>query len=388
MGSSSTNQRRQKTRFQLHALFPGCHQCLCAIGLAVVWALPANSASAQTNWINTTLGNWAISSNWSNGVPFGGNFATATIATGGTAFINSNVPLPSAGSLNLSSGGLTINNGATFRQFAGFGFGVTANVSGSAYVSGNGTLWSVDGGLYLAGNGTLRVESGADVENTDGRVEGSSVATITGIGSSWNNFGILYVGGTSGASALRIGSDGLVEADSLRVANTGSVEVNNGQSTVAGLMVNGGLQTPVPGGLLGSLIVANSSSGRMVVQSGGTVSNSLGTIGGVSGAVGSVLVQGANSKWTNTDNVVVGLNGNGTLEVRDGGTLTSVRGFAGAVRFRPARLRSATPAQPGPRRARFSSETLAAPSSKSSMAASPAPRATATLASRSVRPAT
>ena len=59
----------------------------------------------------------------------------------------------------------------------------------------------------------------------------------------------------------------------------------------------------------------------MVVQTGGTVSNSLGTIGANCGTIGSVLVQGAGSTWTNTDQVAVGHNGTGTLEVRNGGTL-------------------------------------------------------------------
>ena len=68
----------------------------------------------------------------------------------------------------------------------------------------------------------------------------------------------------------------------------------------------------------------------MVVQTGGTVSNSFSTIGANVGTVGSVLVQGASSTWTNSDQVFVGLGGTGTLEVRSGGTLKSVRGFAGA----------------------------------------------------------
>ena len=71
----------------------------------------------------------------------------------------------------------------------------------------------------------------------------------------------------------------------------------------------------------------------MVVETGGTVSNSLGTIAASSGTVGTVLVQGAGSTWTNTDQVSVGHNGTGTLEVRNGGTLRSVRGFAGASAF-------------------------------------------------------
>ena len=147
--------------------------------------------------------------------------------------------------------------------------------------------------------------------------------------------------GYNGAGALQIASGGRVSTGHIQVYDTGFVQVNNGSSTVSGLTVFYGITSVrdnwgwdgVVSGPLGPLTVGNTASGRMVVQTGGTVSNSLGTIGANVGTVGSVLVQDANSKWTNTDQVVAGLNGTGTLEVRSGGTLTSVRGFAGANAF-------------------------------------------------------
>lgn len=307
---------------------------LRAIALLVGWSLAAGSASAQfTNWTNPTLGNWFVGSNWSNGVPSSNSGSTtATISNGGTALID--FPSGFAYVDGLSVGG-TFGTGSLLilhgelNQSTSFLFGGGATVTGSATVTGAGSRWNADNSLSLAGNGTLKIESGADVVNAVGRVEGNGVATVTGAGSTWTNFLELYVGGTSGASALRITSQGFVQADSLRISSAGSVEVNNGSSTTAGLSIIGGA-IPSAGSAFGGLTVGNTSNGRMVVLGGGVVFNSFGTIGAVGSSSGSVLVQGAGSTWTNTDQVVAGLSGFGTLEVLGGGTLNSVRGFAGA----------------------------------------------------------
>jgi T5SS/PEP-CTERM-associated repeat protein/autotransporter-associated beta strand protein len=138
-----------------------------------------------------------------------------------------------------------------------------------------------------------------------------------------------------GAGALQISSGGFVGVDHLQVRRFGSAQVDNGSSTVSGLTVYGNSYRPTPlkPNYGGPLTIGNSTSGRMVLQRGGTISNGLGTIGANVGSVGSVLVDGADSTWINLDQVSVGLSGAGTLEIRNGGTLKSVRGFAGANGF-------------------------------------------------------
>jgi len=58
----------------------------------------------------------------------------------------------------------------------------------------------------------------------------------------------------------------------------------------------------------------------LTILAGGTLVNQFGTIGDLPGGVGTVMVTGPGSSWTNVDDVVVGGLGTGTLIIQDGGT--------------------------------------------------------------------
>ena len=105
--------------------------------------------------------------------------------------------------------------------------------------------------------------------------------------------------------------------------------MNNGQSTVAGLILTGGAPPLALGGDLGSLIIANTSSGRMIVINGGVARNSVGVVGRAAGQTGTVTVDGAGSQWINSNDVIVGESGTGTLEIRSGGAVSNLRGHVG-----------------------------------------------------------
>ncbi|MGO4677596.1 autotransporter outer membrane beta-barrel domain-containing protein [Bosea sp. 2YAB26] len=69
-----------------------------------------------------------------------------------------------------------------------------------------------------------------------------------------------------------------------------------------------------------NLSVGANGTGTLTIQNGGTLTNELGTIGNLSGGVGTVIVTGPGSSWTNIDPLVVGGLGTGTLIIQDGGT--------------------------------------------------------------------
>ncbi|MEX2169585.1 MAG: autotransporter-associated beta strand repeat-containing protein [Pirellulales bacterium] len=314
----------------------------------------------------------AVGRNLDIGRPFVGG--GLTISSGGTLTLNDSSHISTSGGATASAtvsgngsrwdvsdtisvgtnGTFRIENGADAQSFGGQADG-TGGSSGSATVTGPGSTWTVTGADGLnsfivgrEGAGLLTVSSGGTVDvgsgySRIGLFNGSTGSVnVTGANSLWNIDGPLFVGGTgtaanfeNGAGTLQISSGGRVQAAHLQVFDTGSAQVNNGSSTVSGLTVSGGVAAPAVASPLGPLTVGNTASGRMVVQNGGTISNSLGTIGATSSTFGSVLVEGAGSTWTNTDQVSVGHGGGGTgtLEVRGGGTLSSVRGFAGAGAF-------------------------------------------------------
>jgi T5SS/PEP-CTERM-associated repeat protein/autotransporter-associated beta strand protein len=97
------------------------------------------------------------------------------------------------------------------------------------------------------------------------------------------------------------------------LANIDTVTPN---ATVVGLP---GAQTP-------QLFVGVSGTGTLTIQNGGTVNDSTGIIGFNSGSTGTVTVTGAGSTWANNVDVYVGIGGSGTLTIQNGGAVTSVLG--------------------------------------------------------------
>jgi fibronectin-binding autotransporter adhesin len=256
----------------------------------------------------------------------------AVISNGGTALVNAGSNAIFSGSLDIGGpaghGSLIVDGGALLRQYDSVSVLGSANISGSVVVSDNGSFWGLNDAINLSGSGTFTVENGATVSSgldlgAQNDLEGNGVATVTGAGSTWSAGG-LKVGG---ASALRIYDHALVQADSLRVANTASVEVNNGDTAAAGLVVAGSFENP--GGALGNLTVGNTANGRMDIIDGGGVVNSIGTIGRGAGRTAVVTVDGYGSRWDNSSDVVVGESGVGTLTIQHGAAVTSLRGHLG-----------------------------------------------------------
>lgn len=75
-----------------------------------------------------------------------------------------------------------------------------------------------------------------------------------------------------------------------------------------------------PGAQARNLSVGQNGTGMLTILTGGTLVNQFGTIGDLPGGVGTVIVSGAGSSWTNVNDVVVGGLGTGTLIIQDGGT--------------------------------------------------------------------
>jgi len=77
------------------------------------------------------------------------------------------------------------------------------------------------------------------------------------------------------------------------------------------------------------LIVGSSGSGTLEITNGGRVSSLVGSIGSVSGSEGKVAVDGAGSLWSNAVVLTVGSSGSGTLEITNGGRVSNTQGSMG-----------------------------------------------------------
>jgi T5SS/PEP-CTERM-associated repeat protein len=93
----------------------------------------------------------------------------------------------------------------------------------------------------------------------------------------------------------------------------------------------------IPGALARNLSVGPTGTGMLTIQAGGTLANSLGTVGNLPGGLGTVTVTGAGSNWSNAGGVVVGGLGTGILAIQDGGTVNSGGGSVGQLPARTVR---------------------------------------------------
>jgi len=85
-----------------------------------------------------------------------------------------------------------------------------------------------------------------------------------------------------------------------------------------------------PGAMAQRVDVGRLATGMLTIESGGTLSDGMGAVGGQAGTSrGVVTVTGPGSTWTNTGSLQVGGNSTGTLTIAGGATVTSVGGAIG-----------------------------------------------------------
>ena len=282
---------------------------VCSV-IATVQIAALRPAHAQSIWTGNASSDWFAVGNWQGGVP------TSTT----NAFLDTIVPHP------------TVVNGPGAQDLDG-SLAFSSGSTGTVTVGGPGATWTNSGDLYVGrnGTGTLNIGSGGTVSNGVGHVGGCAgcstsafgTVTVSGAGATWTNSTALAIG-DSGTGQLTIAGGGQVLTGASggflanRPGSTGTVTVTDPGSA---WNINGGQL--VVGGFLGP------SSGTLIVQNGGTVSNTEGSIGYASGSTGTATVSGAGATWTNSGDLYIGRNGTGTLNIASGGTVSNVVGRVG-----------------------------------------------------------
>ncbi len=290
-------------------------------------------AHAQTIWTGNTSSDWFTGGNWQGG-------AVPTPAA--TAFLDTIVPNPTvvngpgAQALDLVvgasfTGALTIGSGGTVTNTDG-SLGFSSGSTGTVTVGGSGATWTNSGDLYIGRNatGALNIGSGGAVSNGVGHVGGCAgcstnavgTVTVSGAGTTWTNSVALVIG-DSGTGQVTIAGGGQVLTGPSggylgnRPGATGTMTVTDPGSTwnISDQLVVGGFVGP--------------SSGTLIVQNGGTVTNTAGSLGFSSGSTGTVTVRGSGATWTNSGDLYIGRNGTGALNIGSGGAVSNVVGRVG-----------------------------------------------------------
>jgi T5SS/PEP-CTERM-associated repeat protein/autotransporter-associated beta strand protein len=354
--------------------YRGAHAFLSAMLLLAC----AQSARADA-WTNPGLGDWFINSNWNTGVPVAGEFTY--IENGGSALINGH----GAQCGNLYLGTFTVSGGNGTLLVAALGTTDYNLTSGSIYM---GKVYDKAAPSLITG--TLHVSKGAFVRTTDvapadqysivigdsrdGGSAANGMVTVTGTGSFLNGYPrplaiglgnatgtlvcddagtFLSVGanishgsvtaknkgvfactdaglflGFGGAtnSSIDIFTGGHVQAPSMQLYN-GLVRVDNGSTTVTGLRIQDAGASETATASNGQLVVGDHAAGRMDIAAEGLLNTYRGFIGSNTDGVGLAMVLG---RWKASGSIWVGNAGNGTLNVLNGGTLTSAgNGYLG-----------------------------------------------------------
>lgn len=257
---------------------------------------------------------------------FGVSQATLNKRGAGTLILTGNSSLsfaPGGGSfsLGLSGGVLAIEGGGALHYGGSTTIG-NDTVPGSAAalrVSGTGTRW-YSGALSLGkgGPGKLVIQDGAQARSSTFAVIGYDAAGSANLGSgaTWQQDGNLVLG--QGAATGRL----VVEGGS--AMTTGGMATLGGDVDARGEAVVSNAHWTVNQNIL----LGDSGQASLDIRGGGVVEVSQGAarkngaIGYGDGAVGSVSVDGAGSRWS-LATLTVGFQGRGTLALSNGGAVES-----------------------------------------------------------------
>jgi T5SS/PEP-CTERM-associated repeat protein/autotransporter-associated beta strand protein len=259
-----------------------------------------------------------------------GSTGVATVSgTGSQWNLGRNLDVGSNGTLNVQSGGMVNSASGSVGGFSGR--------IGVATVSGTGSQWIMSGSLTVGGsnfglglNGTLNIQAGGTVSSALGIIGDDSasvgVVTVSGTGSQLINRWALIVG-NSGNGTLNVQAGGVVNSNGIPgiQGSDATSYIGYGSGTGVATISGAGSQWNIGS----DLVVGFQGNGTLNVQSGGEVSSVNGTLGVLSGGIGIATVSGNGSQWTTTDSLAVGGNGNGTLNVQSGGKVNSRVGYIG-----------------------------------------------------------
>jgi len=188
-------------------------------------------------------------------------------------------------------------------------------------------VWDVGGALFVGDSlpGTLTISDGGSVLNDWAAIGdlsgGRGFVTVSGrdgsgTASTWTSLGAVYIGNHPGSDGtLHILDGGMAQSDS------GNIGFANG--SIGSVLVSG------PGSTWdlspnSTFEIGGSGKATLRIDNGGAVHSGQAVIGWVAGSEGSVTVSGRTSVWDPFDNIYVGLDGVGDLQVLEGATVSTV----------------------------------------------------------------
>ncbi len=218
---------------------------------------------------------------------------------------------------------LTVADGGMLTSAFGY-LGVDTGSVGRVTVTGPNSLWDnrFDVDVGERGNATVNISDGGRVVSEDvsaGLYDGSTATiNVTGPGSLLE-VGEYLIVAIEGRADMVIANGGRVHSERSEVAQWGEQSVGTVTVTGPNSVWDAGE----------SLTLGVHGDASMVVADGGRVVNEAAHMAAEAGSISSALVTGGGSRWENSGELSLGEFGTGTVVVADGGTLMTTGVIAG-----------------------------------------------------------
>lgn len=223
---------------------------------------------------------------------------------------------------DFGDGRLTVANGAGMTNTGSTTLGLSPEGFGSLAVD-NATFTTTDGlTVGGAGAGVMTVILGGTVTSAQNSGDawigfgGTGEVVISDTGSSWTNHGELFVGSMDIGGNLGQGS--LLVTDGAQFTNNGIAYIGHDSGSTGQAIVSGGTWTNTS-----SLYVGNEGNGSLVIEDGGSVTATNATIGAVDGSHGAVVANGTGTVWSNSGSLAIGGAGEAELAIGSGAIVSA-----------------------------------------------------------------
>ena len=245
---------------------------------------------------------------------------------------NGTVTISDAGS-SWATNGVTVLGGSV--STPGIGGSGTINISNGGTDTANDQMF-----IGLDGTGTVDLTDGTLATTANGVFLGyvsgaTGTLTVSGSTASWTDCGCtdLTIGGNNGTFAGGKGTVNVLNGGTVTLSSTLNLGRDNGTHTSDGtLNVSGANSTvTISVGFADALVVGRNGTGTVNITNGGVLTtDGISYLGYRRGATGTVVIDGTGSRWDAGGlGVVVGGNdgsltgGTGTVIVRNGGTFNT-----------------------------------------------------------------
>jgi len=213
---------------------------------------------------------------------------------------------------------------------------ISQGVSGITFAEGAGAFTL---------NGNI-VSSTGNIINLSGNTQTINMQLYVAADQTWDGAGNAGTTGLLNVNKLQMGNATLTLQRQVAISNLTS-DFIVGYADQSTLIVRGGSTIKSAKSIVGQttkgtvsidgtgsswtnsadLVVGYQGNGAVNVNNGGTLTNTQGWIGTNAGSLGAATIDGNRSSWSNSKDLVVGDFGNGTLKVQNGGVVKNVNGL-------------------------------------------------------------